>query len=132
MNAALDGMAFTPTANHDGPASVKIITNDQGNTGSGDPKSDTDTLAITVNATPDNPVAKGFALVANEAAVKTVTGWAFTTVDGTGAQSIKLVSLPECGTLFIDTNGNNKLDSGEAVTLNQVISWADTEDCSEG
>ena len=131
VNAALDGMVFTPTANHNGSASVKIITNDQGNTGSGNPKSDTDTLAITVNATPDNPVAKGFALVANEDAVKTVTGWAFTTVDGTGAQSIKLVSLPERGTLFIDTNGNNKLDSGEAVTLNQVISWADAN-CSEG
>jgi large repetitive protein len=56
VNAALDGMVFTPTPNYNGPASLKIVTNDQGNTGSGNAKSDTDTLAITVNAVNDAPV----------------------------------------------------------------------------
>ena len=125
VNAALDGMVFTPTLNYNGPASLKIVTNDQGNTGSGGAKSDTDTLAITVNATPDNPVAKDFALVVNEDTVKTVTGWAFTTVDGTTAQSIKVVEGPGHGTLFLDGNGNNLIDNGEAVSTGTVIGWTD-------
>jgi uncharacterized repeat protein (TIGR01451 family) len=48
INAALNGMTFNPTAGFDGPTSIQIVTNDQGNTGSGGPKSDTDTVSITV------------------------------------------------------------------------------------
>ena len=57
INAALAGMTFLPTANYNGAgASVQIVTNDQGNTGSGGALSDTDTVAITVNAVNDAPV----------------------------------------------------------------------------
>ena len=35
INAALNGLSFSPTANFNGAASLQIITNDQGNTGSG-------------------------------------------------------------------------------------------------
>ena len=47
---------FAPTANYNGAASLQIVTNDQGNTGSGGALSDTDTVAITVNAVNDAPV----------------------------------------------------------------------------
>lgn len=53
INTALSGMTFTPTTGYNGPASVQITTNDQGNTGTGGAKSDTDSVAITVN--PINP-----------------------------------------------------------------------------
>lgn len=56
INAALNGMSFTGTANYNGAASLQIATNDQGNTGTGGPLSDTDTVNITVNAVNDPPV----------------------------------------------------------------------------
>src|SRR5438132_4855703 len=50
-------MVFTPTADYNGAAaSVQIVTNDLGNTGSGGAQSDTDTVNITVNAVNDAPV----------------------------------------------------------------------------
>src|SRR5207253_3330375 len=57
INTALAGMVFTPTADYNGAAaSVQIVTNDLGNTGSGGAQSDTDTVNITVNAVNDAPV----------------------------------------------------------------------------
>jgi hypothetical protein len=49
INAALQGMTFVPTSGFSGPASLTIVTNDQGNTGSGGALSDTDGVNITVN-----------------------------------------------------------------------------------
>ena len=54
INTALAGLSFSPTAGYVGAASLQITTDDQGSTGSGGAKSDTDTIAITVN--PINPV----------------------------------------------------------------------------
>ena len=54
INTALDGMIFTPTSGFSGDASLSITTDDQGYTGSGGPRSDSDTLPITVNP-PDVP-----------------------------------------------------------------------------
>ncbi len=49
INAALDGLSFKPTLNYSGAASLQIVTNDQGSTGAGGAKSDTDAISITVN-----------------------------------------------------------------------------------
>ena len=49
INTALQGMTFAPTNGFSGAASLQIVTNDQGNTGSGGALSDTDTVNITVN-----------------------------------------------------------------------------------
>jgi hypothetical protein len=56
INEALDGLAFTPTANFNGAATVTIDTNDLGNTGNGGDRSDLDTVDIDVLPTNDNPV----------------------------------------------------------------------------
>ena len=56
INAALNGLSFSPTADYNGAASLQIVTNDQGNTGTGGALSDTDTVNITVNAVNDAPV----------------------------------------------------------------------------
>lgn len=53
INQALDGLSFTPTAGYNGPASIEIITNDQGFSGGGGAQADTSTIAITVK--PINP-----------------------------------------------------------------------------
>ncbi|HYY57765.1 MAG TPA: DUF4214 domain-containing protein, partial [Pyrinomonadaceae bacterium] len=49
INAALDGLVFTPTTGFQGAASVALTTNDQGNTGAGGARTDSDTIPITVN-----------------------------------------------------------------------------------
>ncbi len=56
INAALNGLSFLGTLNYNGPASLTIITNDQGNLGIGSPLSDTDTVNITIDAVNDAPV----------------------------------------------------------------------------
>jgi hypothetical protein len=56
INAALNGLTYTPTANYNGSDSLQVKTDDQGNTGSGGAKTDTDTVGITVNAVNDAPV----------------------------------------------------------------------------
>ena len=48
VNAALNGMTFTPTPAFSGAASLTITSNDLGNTGTGGPLSDTDVVNIQV------------------------------------------------------------------------------------
>jgi CSLREA domain-containing protein len=48
LNAALDGLAFKPTAGFSGSTLLQITTNDQGSTGAGGARSDTDFVGITV------------------------------------------------------------------------------------
>jgi|GEM_PF-2237934 len=56
VNAALNGLSFNPTADFTGAASLQIISDDQGNTGTGGALTDTDTINITVNEANDPPV----------------------------------------------------------------------------
>jgi hypothetical protein len=56
INAALNGMSYAPTAGFSGAASLQIVTDDLGNTGSGGGQTDSDTVSITVNAVNDAPV----------------------------------------------------------------------------
>ena len=56
INSALNGLSFSPTAGYSGAASLQIVTNDQGNLGTGGAKSDTDTVNITVAPVNDAPV----------------------------------------------------------------------------
>jgi parallel beta-helix repeat protein len=53
INNALDGLAFDPTPNFNGSASIEIITDDQGNSGAGGALGDSDLVAITVNQVND-------------------------------------------------------------------------------
>ena len=56
INAALGGLTYQPNLNFNGSDTLTILTSDLGNTGSGGPKFDTDTVAITVAAVNDAPV----------------------------------------------------------------------------
>jgi VCBS repeat-containing protein len=56
INAALNGLSFLGTVNFSGAASLQIVTNDLGNSGSGGPQSATNTVPITVNPVNDAPV----------------------------------------------------------------------------
>ena len=56
VNAAMTNLSFNPTADFNGLATLQIVSDDQGNTGTGGAKTDTDTVNITVNAANDAPV----------------------------------------------------------------------------
>lgn len=55
LNAALDGLSYVPTANLNGPVTLAVTVNDNGNTG-GAAQQGTKNIAITLNAVNDAPV----------------------------------------------------------------------------
>ncbi len=55
VNAGLNGLTFTPTADYFGPASIRVQTDDGGNTGAGGPLTADDLFAITVSPVNDAP-----------------------------------------------------------------------------
>jgi uncharacterized delta-60 repeat protein len=61
INAALDGLQFAPNAGFSGAGSVRILTNDQGNTG-GAPQSDDDTVTVNVKTAPTLDTSKSPAM----------------------------------------------------------------------
>jgi hypothetical protein len=56
INAALEGLVYSPAAGFAGADTLQITTNDLGHVGAGGPKSTTSTVAIQVNAINDPPV----------------------------------------------------------------------------
>ncbi len=56
INTALDGLSFAPTGDFNGSSTLTVTTDDQGNTGTGGALTDTDTVAITVDAVNDAPI----------------------------------------------------------------------------
>ena len=130
INAALDGMTFTPALNYAGSAAiVTIVTDDLGNTGADGPKTDTDAVTINVTSNPDSPTAGNFTVLVNSStptwpSVGWIWGWNFTDAQGDAAESVRIVTLPAHGTLFLDGNSNHQLETGEAITAGQDIPWA--------
>ena len=55
INTALNGLKYKGNLNYNGADSLAVVTNDQGNTGTGGALSDSDSVAITVNAVNDAP-----------------------------------------------------------------------------
>ena len=61
INSALNGLMFSPSSNSFGSASVQIVTDDQGNTGTGGARPTRTRSSITVNAVADTPSVTGAA-----------------------------------------------------------------------
>lgn len=73
LNAALDGLIFTPTPNYHGSAQLTVTINDQGNVGTGGAKTDSVIVPITVNPVNDRPVASG-SITLTQATEDTIPG----------------------------------------------------------
>ncbi|HEX8521233.1 MAG TPA: hypothetical protein VF669_03185, partial [Tepidisphaeraceae bacterium] len=56
VNAALDGLIFSPDLNYNGPASVSIVADDKGQSGTGGTLTDSATVDIDVDPVNDGPV----------------------------------------------------------------------------
>ncbi|UXY14237.1 Ig-like domain-containing protein [Chitiniphilus purpureus] len=108
INAVLEGTRFVPTANYDGGAQLTVTTSDNGNTGAGGAKSDVDTIAITVTAVNDAPVAAADVATTNEDQPLTLTAAALLANDqDADGNSLTLVSVQDAtqGTVAL-VNGN--------------------------
>ena len=107
INAALNGLTFSPALNFAGAAAIQVVVNDQGNNGSGGSLSDTENIAVTVTPVNDAPLitSNGGAATAavsvaeNTTAVTTVTS---TDVDGPSA-TYSFVGGADAGLFSIDS-----------------------------
>lgn len=95
INAALNGLTFTPAANYNGSAALTITSDDKGKTGSGGVLTDTDTVAITVTAVNDPPaLTKGpDQVVAEDAGPQTAPAWATAISPGPADESGQTVTF---------------------------------------
>jgi len=83
VNAALSGLSYQPSTNYNGPDTLTILTSDNGNTGTGGAKTDSDTVAITVNPMNDQPVVTpvASAIETEQTAVVLNPSWSASDVD---------------------------------------------------
>ena len=110
---------MAPNGNFNGSALLTITTNDQGNTGSGGPTSDTDNVAITVTPVNDAPVAHGNSYSTNEDTTLNVAAPGVlgndTDVEGSSLTAI-LVYGPSHGSLTLNANGSFSYTPGANYT----------------
>ncbi|WP_020473899.1 cadherin repeat domain-containing protein, partial [Zavarzinella formosa] len=121
VNSTLDGLTFTPTLNYNGPATIQVVTSDEGNTGSGGALTDTDTLNITINPVNDNPtdLALSNATVAENSAIGTTIG-SISTTDPDVGDSFTYAFTTGLG----DTdNGLFSLSADGVLTTNAVFDF---------
>ena len=112
INAALEGLTYTPNGGYNGVDTLTIITDDLGNTGTGGALQDSDQVSITVG----NPNAPVIDLDANDSSGQTAADFAATWTEGSGAVAI------------VDTDGT-LIDSDEnltslAVTITNLLDGA--------
>ncbi len=107
INTAMDGMSFGPTAAYTGGASLQIITNDQGNTGTGGPLGDTDAVTITVNATNTTPTATNLNAAENytEDILLDLTDIVVTDAESANVTATLTLSDAAAGSLSTGTSG---------------------------
>ena len=114
VNAALEDVYFTPTENYNGSeAKVEVSTND-GNGGS-----DTKAIDITVNSDNDAPTAANKTLEVTEdtSRVVAINDLGYADVEGNPLDKITINTAPVAGILFVDSNGNGKVDGSEVVLV---------------
>ena len=111
LDAALNGISFTPATGTFGSASLLLSINDQGNSGVGGPLSANHSIAITVNkVSVPPPLAErdSYALLQNQAlSVNAAGGVLANDVDFSGAGlDAVLVSSPSHGKLTLNADGS--------------------------
>ena len=121
INAALNGLVFTPNLNYNGLAFITLTTNDLGATGTGGALSDTDLATIDVLPVNDAPDGTDTTVTLNEDSTYTFSlgDFGFTDVDVGDAMTdvrIDSISLPAGATLQL---------GGVNVIPTQVITVAD-------
>jgi gliding motility-associated-like protein len=88
--------------------------------------SNTVTRNIAIVAVNDPPSSANNTISTNEDIDKVFadTDFPFTDIEGSTMTKIQITTLESAGTLYLDVNGNNTVDGGEDITLNQEITTA--------
>jgi hypothetical protein len=133
INAALNGLTYTPTGDYNGPDTLSIDTSDNGNTGAGGVKTATNALAITVDPVNDQPVVTptANANATEQTAVILNPSWSIADLDldarngGSGdydGSELAVTTLDPNSVFGFDTtgasftvSGSNLVDSGNNV-----------------
>ena len=122
INAALEGMKYTPTANYHGSAQLSMTVDDKGNIGPGEPLTATANVPITILPINDPPSGtdKTISLDEDTSYNFASTDFGFTDpsdpLDGHTFKAVTISSLPTNGTFTFN---------GAPVSIGQVISVAD-------
>jgi hypothetical protein len=122
VNAALDGLAFAPAADYNGPAFLSVSVNDLGASGSEVPPAplmDADFVSITVTPANDAPDGADATVATAVDTPYTLTAANFGFTDGDAGDTLAAVridALPAAGTLTL---------SGSAITAGQLVAVAD-------
>ena len=96
---------YTPVANANGSVTLTMVTNDNGNTGTGGPLSDTDISTIAIAAVNDAPVGSDTAFSTNEDTVFSGTLPVATDADGDTLSYSAGSTGPAHGVVVINANG---------------------------
>ena len=143
INTALDGLAFNPTGNYSGPASLQIVTSDQGNTGAGGTQTDSDTVNITVSPVNDAPVLDNSGTMSLTtiteddlassgdtvaAIIASAGGDRITDADSGAVEGIAITGLVSGnGTWQYSTNGGGSWNNVGAVSNNSALLLRDSD-----
>jgi VCBS repeat-containing protein len=111
INTALAGLTFSPTNQFAGTASLQIVTNDLGATGTGGALSDTDSVSISVVNTAPTGVADSYATTQGNALIVNAPGVLGNDTDPNVAQTLTVqsprpVSGPSNGSLTLNADGS--------------------------
>jgi cytochrome oxidase Cu insertion factor (SCO1/SenC/PrrC family) len=117
INAALDGLTYTGNVDFHGNDTLVVSTNDNGNTGAGGPKIDTDNVSITVNDVADTPSVTN--ATTNED-TQSASGLVVSrnATDGTDVAFFKITGIAN-GTLF-QNDGTTVINDGDFITFAQA------------
>ncbi len=127
----LGNLSYVPAANENGVKTFTATASD--GLSSSSPAT---IVSINISAINDAPVATGTTKTLNQGAILSfsATDFASSDVDSSGSsdtglgkslQTVKIISLPANGSLWLDSNGNNTKDSGESISANQEIGSSD-------
>jgi hypothetical protein len=124
INAALNGLVFTPNANYNGLAFIQLTTNDLGASGAGGALTDVDLATIDVLPVNDAPTGTDTTVTLNEDSTYTFNAgnFGFTDVDAVAGDAmtevrIDSISLPAGATL---TLGGTPVTPGTVIPVGAI------------
>ncbi|HYE36515.1 DUF4347 domain-containing protein [Methylocaldum sp.] len=118
INAALSTLVYRGNTNYNGSDTLSIQVTDQGNSGSGGPKTDSGSIALTVQAVNDLPTGANDGIEVTGGQVRTLglQDFLFADADDDPLDSIIVTGLPASGRLTLN---------GSDVTVGQTIHASD-------
>lgn len=108
INTALDGLRYVANGGFVGADSLRIVTNDQGNTGAGGAKTDSDTVALNVQAAALPTAINDMATVVEDSTNNVINVLSNDKVNASSSATLLSVTQPTTGgTVTIDTKGTS-------------------------